>query len=131
MKLYRFRTVPLSIISSYSLYTQQWYMSYRFADNFQAAGSRWNSMEYIRYTCSRSGINVLNEQTQVQCKSYDNEPGHIFNRFPKLTHHKFVGKRTCVQQLFGMWVYVSTAANFATSNHALVNSAMLLHHIYT
>jgi hypothetical protein len=29
MKLYMFRTVPLSIINSYSLYTQQWYMSYR------------------------------------------------------------------------------------------------------
>jgi len=30
-----FRTVPLSIIS-FSLYTQQWYMSYRFADSLQA-----------------------------------------------------------------------------------------------
>jgi len=27
-----FRTVPLSIIRSFSLYTQQWYVSYRFAD---------------------------------------------------------------------------------------------------
>ena len=27
-----FRTVPLSIIRSFSLYTQQWYMSYMFAD---------------------------------------------------------------------------------------------------
>ena len=27
--LYMFRTVPLSIIRSFSLYTQQWYMSYR------------------------------------------------------------------------------------------------------
>jgi len=27
-----FQRVPLSIISSFSLYTQQWYMSYRFAD---------------------------------------------------------------------------------------------------
>jgi len=27
-----FRTVSLSIIRSFSLYTQQWYMSYRFAD---------------------------------------------------------------------------------------------------
>jgi hypothetical protein len=27
MKLYMFRAVPLCIISSYSLYTQQWYMS--------------------------------------------------------------------------------------------------------
>ena len=28
IKLYIFRTVPLSIIRSSSLYTQQWYMSY-------------------------------------------------------------------------------------------------------
>ena len=28
-----FRTVRLSIIRSFSLYTQQWYMSYRFADS--------------------------------------------------------------------------------------------------
>jgi len=28
-----FRTVPLSIIGSFSLYMQQWYMSYRFADS--------------------------------------------------------------------------------------------------
>jgi len=34
-----FRTVPLSIISSFSLYTQQWYMSYRFADSLRAAGT--------------------------------------------------------------------------------------------
>jgi len=31
-----FRTVHLSIIRSFSLYTQQWYMSYRFADSLQA-----------------------------------------------------------------------------------------------
>jgi hypothetical protein len=28
-----FRTVPLSIIRRLALYTQQWYMSYRFADS--------------------------------------------------------------------------------------------------
>jgi len=27
MKLYMFQTVPLSITRSFSLYTQQWYMS--------------------------------------------------------------------------------------------------------
>jgi len=27
-KLYMFQTVPLSIIRNFSLYTQQWYMSY-------------------------------------------------------------------------------------------------------
>ena len=40
-KLYMFRTVPLSIIRSFSLYTQQWYMSYRFADSLRAR-SGWN-----------------------------------------------------------------------------------------
>ena len=30
-----FRTVPLSIIRRVELYTQQWYMSYRFVDSFQ------------------------------------------------------------------------------------------------
>ena len=30
-----FLTVPLSIIRSSTLYTQQWYMSYRFADSSQ------------------------------------------------------------------------------------------------
>ena len=29
------RTVPLSIIRSFSLYTQQWYMSYRFASRIR------------------------------------------------------------------------------------------------
>ena len=32
-----FRTVPLSIIRSFSLYMQQWYMSYRFADSLLLA----------------------------------------------------------------------------------------------
>ena len=36
MKRYMFRTVLLSIIRSFSLYTQQWYMSYKFADILRA-----------------------------------------------------------------------------------------------
>jgi hypothetical protein len=36
MKLYMFWTVPLSIMRSFSLYTQQWYMSYRLADSLRA-----------------------------------------------------------------------------------------------
>jgi len=40
IKLYMFRTVPLSIIRSFSLYTQQWYMSYRFADSLRAGSER-------------------------------------------------------------------------------------------
>jgi len=36
-----FRTAPLSIIRSFSLYTQQWYMSYRFADSLRAGSGRF------------------------------------------------------------------------------------------
>ena len=35
-----FQTVPLSIIRSFSLYTQQWYMSYRFVDSLRAGSGR-------------------------------------------------------------------------------------------
>ena len=36
-----FRTVPLSIIRSFSsLYAQKWYMSYRFANSLQAGSGR-------------------------------------------------------------------------------------------
>jgi len=35
MKLYMFRTVPLSIIRSFSLYTTQWYMSYTSVDSLR------------------------------------------------------------------------------------------------
>jgi len=35
-----FRIVPLSIIRSFSLYTQQWYMSYRCVDSLRAGSGR-------------------------------------------------------------------------------------------
>jgi len=35
-----FRTVPLSIIRSFSLSTQQWYISYRFSDSLRAGSGR-------------------------------------------------------------------------------------------
>ena len=44
-----FRTVPLSIIRSFSLYAQQWYMSYRFADSFRAGSG--HSILYDIYHC--------------------------------------------------------------------------------
>jgi len=40
IELHMFRTVPLYIITSFSLYTQQWYMSYRFADSLRAGSGR-------------------------------------------------------------------------------------------
>ena len=55
------RTVPLFIIRSFSLYTQQWYMSYRFADSLRAgSGRNWfgsvaqnqTSMTYTIAVCT-------------------------------------------------------------------------------
>jgi hypothetical protein len=40
IKLYMFRAVPLSIIRSISLYTQQWYMSYISADSLRGGSGR-------------------------------------------------------------------------------------------
>ena len=40
IKIYMFRTVPLSITRSFSLYTQQWYMSYSSADSLRAGSER-------------------------------------------------------------------------------------------
>jgi len=40
IELYMFQTLPLSIIMSFSLYTQQWYMSYRFADSLRAGSGQ-------------------------------------------------------------------------------------------
>ena len=45
-----FRALPLSIIRRFSLYTQQWYMSYRFADSLRA-GSERNVLILIPLLC--------------------------------------------------------------------------------
>jgi len=64
IKLYMFWTVPLSIISSFSLYTQQWYMSYRFADSLQSKPSanlyvllcaQWKTPDDGQRNCPKHG----------------------------------------------------------------------------
>jgi len=42
-----FQTVPLSIIRSFSLYTQQWYMSYTFADSLQQHVLSWSCSQAV------------------------------------------------------------------------------------
>jgi len=46
-----FRTVPLSIVRSFSLYAQQWYMSYRFVDSLRAGSGRKVLILYDIYHC--------------------------------------------------------------------------------
>jgi len=59
MKFYMFRRFSLSIIRSFSLYTQQWYMSYRFSDSLRA-GLGWNC----------SSILILLASCQQNCMTY-------------------------------------------------------------
>jgi len=44
MKLYMFRTITLSIIRTFSLYTQQWYMSYRFTNSLRAGSANLSNI---------------------------------------------------------------------------------------
>jgi hypothetical protein len=60
-KIYMFRTVCLSIIRSYSLYSQRWYMSYRFIGRFRAAAG---------FICSSILILLLLEICLQTCMTY-------------------------------------------------------------
>ena len=62
-KLYMFRTFPLSIIRNFSLYTQQWYMSYRFA------------------VCNSEGLLMMDRGNCAKCVEFDSK-----NKFEKLVH---------------------------------------------
>ena len=48
-----FRTVPLSIVRSFSQYTQQWYMSYRFADSLRAGSGRNSVLILLARNCPK------------------------------------------------------------------------------
>jgi len=78
IKLYMFRTVPLSTVRNFSLYTQQWYMACRFAESLQVVSI---PVWHIPMLC-------------VQWKTPDggqrNCPKHVEfyskNKFEKLVH---------------------------------------------
>ena len=55
IKLYMFRTVSLSIIRSFLLYTQQWYMSHRFAYSSQAVSKtvQWKTSDDGQRNCPK------------------------------------------------------------------------------
>jgi len=78
IKLYMFRTVPLSIIRSSSLYTQQWYMPYRFANSLRAGSGR----NQFRPDPARCAQCVYNEEllTPKYVQFYSK------NKFEKLVH---------------------------------------------
>ena len=84
-QLYMFRRDPLSIIRSISLYTQQWYMSYRFADSLRAGSGR-------NWFCSQAvwDIPLLCVQWKTPDDGQRNSPNHVEfyskYKFEKLVH---------------------------------------------
>ena len=65
IKIYMFRTVPLSIIRSFSLYTQQWCMSYRFADSLRTRKVSANLCD-IKHCCVYSEKLLMMERGTVR-----------------------------------------------------------------
>jgi len=56
------RTVPMSIIRRFSLYTQQWYMSYRFADSLRAICQQ-TCMTYTFAVCTVKKLLMMDTGT--------------------------------------------------------------------
>jgi len=82
-----FRTVLLSIIRSLSLYTQQWYMSYRFADRLRGVPS-WSCSQAVSKPVWH--IPLLCVQWKTPDDGQRNCPKHLEfyskNKFEKLVH---------------------------------------------
>jgi len=85
-----FRKVPLSIIRSLSLYTQQWYMSYRFVDSLRSAGSgrKWlgsaaggADLYDIYHCCVYSEKLLMMDRGTVRNMKFYSK-----NKFEKLVH---------------------------------------------
>jgi hypothetical protein len=88
IKFYMFRAVPLSIISSFSLYTQQWYVSYRFADSLRAGSGCSIPLACCQQTCMTYHCCVYSKKTPDDGQR--NCPKHVEfyskNKFEKLLH---------------------------------------------
>ena len=84
-----FRTIPLSIIGSFALYTQQWLMSYRFADSLRAGSiPSWSCSQAVSKPVWH--IPLLCVQWKTPDDGQRNCPKHVEfyskNNFKKSVH---------------------------------------------
>jgi len=85
-----FQTVPLSTLRSFSLYIQQWYMSYRFADSSRAGSGRncWSCSQAVSKLVRHIPLLCVQWKTPVDGRT--NCPKHVEfyskNKFEKLVH---------------------------------------------
>ena len=92
MKLYMFQTVALSIIRSFSLYTQQRYMLYKFADSLEQDQDRTSSVLILSQAVSKPVwyTPLLCVQWNTPDDGRRNCPKHVEfyskDKFEKLAH---------------------------------------------
>jgi len=90
IKLYMFRTIPLSIITSFSLYTREWYMPYKFVDCLRAGSGRNCSSCSQAFNKPAWHIPFLSLQWKAPDDGQSNCPKHVEfyskNKFEKLLH---------------------------------------------
>ena len=89
MKLYVFRTDPLSIIRSFLPYTQQWFMSYGFADSLWAgSGRNWSCLQAVGKSLWHIPLLCVQRKTpddgQRNCLKH--VEFHSENKFEKSVH---------------------------------------------
>jgi hypothetical protein len=115
MKLYMFRTDAVSLIRSYSMYTQRWYMSYRFVDSLRA-GSGWNCSSIlilqsvykpVWHKPSLSVQWITLDDGQRNCLKH--VEFHFQNKFEKLMH--LVGFIIRTQYIHQLQAYTDASAS--------------------
>jgi len=123
IKFYMFRKVPLSIIRSFSLYTQQWFMPYRLADSLRAV---WHKP-------------LLCTQWKTPDDGQKNCPKHVEfhskNKFEKLVHlvcfsiiiyHDARSPKRQIHPLNTWWKHKTCSTSLSTFLQPLVSSSLLL-----
>jgi len=126
-----FRTVSLSNISSFSLYTQQWCMSYRFADSLQAGmdGTSWSYSQAVRKPIWL--VPLLYVQWKTPDDGQKNCPKHVEfyskNKVGKLVHligviiRIYHDVRSSESQFLNVGPYRAPLDNFIVDQNVGVN----------
>ena len=92
-----FRTVPLSFIRRFLLYTQQWCMSYRFADSLRVGSGSWSCSQAVGKPVWHTPLLCVQWKTRDDGQRNCLKDGEFYskNKFEKLVH--LVGFITRIQ----------------------------------
>ena len=132
-----FRTLPLSIIRSFLLYTQHWYMSNKFADSLRAGSvPSWSCSQAVSKPVWHTPL--LCVQSKTPNDGQRNCPKHVEfyskNKFEKLVHLLgfiigiYHDARSPERQIFNT---VQFATRFGYSNHHQTDIAVNGHDMFS